>query len=136
MDVLFVILSLLFGFIFIVSQYYTVLPAKNSYHGVICDIDQDSQTVMVQYEKKGEKRKAAFCFGSLFSDSVLSVNFSGRIGLEVNIILDANEKIEFLTIPKSKKEKRKISWGILLIGLLMFGYGLYKGILIITSLGK
>lgn len=60
---LFTTLSLFVGLIFIISQFYT-LPIKNSYHGVICDVDKDLSKVIVQYEKKGEKRKATFCYTS------------------------------------------------------------------------
>jgi hypothetical protein len=119
-----------FGFVFIVSQLYPALFIKKSYNGVICDIDRDSKKAVVRYEKRGEKCSADFRYGKFSSDSGFSIDFSAHIGMEVSIVLDANDHIQYVSIPKNKNVKKKISWGILSIGLLMFGYGLYKFILL------
>lgn len=135
MYVLFISLCLLFGFVFIVSALNIALPIPNKkvYNGIICNIDKDSQTATVEYDKKSEKCKAIFCFDNSFANTALSIGSQVHIGMEVSIMLAANDKIKFLFIPKSDNEKKKISWGLLLIGLLMIGYGLYKSILIITD---
>ena len=134
---IFIILLLIVGLLFIVSALNIALPVSNNmYSGVISNIDENSNVYTVEYDKKGEKRQATFCIGS-FQDSMFNVSFSGRIGTKVNFTVDNDNKIQTLVIPKEKnekQEKRKISWGVLIIGLFMFGYGLYNSVLIILTM--
>lgn len=108
MEYFFAYLLILFGFIFIVSQLYPDSLLSKSYDGVICEIDEDSKTIVVQYEKKGEKCKAAFCLGNFFSDSIFGDDFHYYIGMEVNIILNENNKIKLLIFRKVKMKKERL----------------------------
>lgn len=130
---LFGILFMFLGIMFILSQFFPGPQIIKSYDGVICDIDQDSKTVVVQYEKNGEMCKAPYSFGN-FGDSVFSIEFHGYIGMEVRIILDENDNIKFFNISKNQNEKRKISWKIVRFGFFMLVLGLLDCILIVFNM--
>lgn len=131
MNTLVTILALLVGFLFICNSLNIPL-SRNIYKGVIRNVDEESQTVIIQYDKKGKKIEEEFCFGD-YSIGLFGMKFNGNIGTKINVMLDASGKIQCLLAPKDSNESKKISWPILAIGLILLGYGLYHGVFMIIS---
>lgn len=131
MNTLVTILAFLVGFLFICNSLNIPLSRK-IYKGVIRNVDEESQTVIIVYDKKGKKIEEEFCFGD-YSIGLFGMKFNGNIGTKINVMLDASGKIQCLLAPKDNNENKKKSWPTLAIGLILFGYGLYHGVFMIIS---
>jgi hypothetical protein len=144
MDFVIIVFSLVFGFIFVVSQLFPDFRFKTpilgkTFKGVICDIDKESQIITIEYEKYGRKHRIRH--DPRFSNSAIKIEFKWPIGTEVSFTLSEKDEISYLAIynkPESsfgtENRKHKISWGLLLLGVLMLGYGLYRTISFITTI--